>query len=60
MGTLCQKCKNKLGVTTLVSGISCVVAHAKLPNLDTVAVLGFILLLEKNERLSTTGRKMLW
>ena len=32
----------KLGVTTLVSEISCVVDHAKLPNLVTVAVLGFI------------------
>ena len=42
MGTLCQKCKKKLGVTTLVSEISCVVDHAKLPNLVIVAVVGFI------------------
>ena len=60
MGTLCQKCNNnsnnnnKLGVTTLVSVISCAVDHAKLPNLVSVAVIGF---LEKNESLSITGRK---
>ena len=42
MGILCQKCKNKLGVTMLVSEISCVVDHAKLPNLVNVAVIGFI------------------
>ena len=32
----------KSGVTMLVSEISCVVDHAKLPNLVTVAVVGFI------------------
>ena len=32
----------KSGVTRLVSEISCVVDHAKLPNLVTVAVVGFI------------------
>ena len=42
MGTLCQKWKKKLGVTTLVSEISCVVDHAKLPNLVIVAIVGFI------------------
>ena len=42
MGTLCQKWKKKLGVTTLVSEISYVVDHAKLPNLVIVAVLKFI------------------
>ena len=36
--------------------VSCVVEHAKLPNLVIVAVH---LLLEKNESLLTTGRKML-
>ena len=30
------------GVTTLVSEISCVVDHAKLPNLVIVAIVGFI------------------
>ena len=34
--------QKKLGVTTLVLEISCVVDHAKLPNLVNVAVLGFI------------------
>ena len=34
--------QKKLGVTTLVSEISCVVDHAKLPNLVIVAVVGFI------------------
>ena len=34
--------QNKLGVTTLVSEISCVVDHAKLPNLVIVAIVGFI------------------
>ena len=42
MVTLCQKCKKKLGVTTLVSEISCVVDHAKLANLVILAVVGFI------------------
>ena len=37
-----KKINKKLGVTTLVSEISCVVDHAKLPNLVTVTVLGFI------------------
>ena len=32
----------KLGVTKLVSEISCVVNRAKLPNLVIVAVVGFI------------------
>ena len=35
MGTLCQKCKIKLGGTTLLVEISYVVNHAKLPNLVT-------------------------
>ena len=42
MGTLCQECKKKLGVTTLISEISCVVDHAKLPNLVDVALIWFI------------------
>ena len=39
--------KNKLGVITLVSEISSVVHHAKLPNFVIVAVLGFICFLKK-------------
>ena len=50
MGTLCQKCTQKLGVTTHVSEISCRPDHAKLPNFVIVDVVG----------LSTTGRKTLW
>ena len=43
MGTLCQKCKKKKsGVTRLLSEISCVVDHAKLPNLVIVAIVAFI------------------
>ena len=50
MGTLCQNAKKKnkqktnkkLWVTTLVSEISCVEDHAKLPHLVIVAVVGFI------------------
>ena len=38
---------NKLGVITLVSEISCIVHHAKLPNFVVVAVLGFIYFLRK-------------
>ena len=34
--------QNKLGVTRLVSEISCVVDLAKLPNLVIIAVVGFI------------------
>ena len=34
--------QKQLGVTTLVSEISCVVDRAKLPNLVIVAVVGFI------------------
>ena len=34
--------QKQLGVTTLVSEISCVVNHAKLPNLVIVAVVDFI------------------
>ena len=37
-----NKTNKKLGVSTLVSEISCVVDHAKLPNLVIVAVVGFI------------------
>ena len=47
MGTLWQKCKKTLGVTTLVSEINCVVDHAKLPNLVIVAVVSFIYLWRK-------------
>ena len=50
--------KNKLGVTTIISEISCVVDHAKLPNLVIVAIVGFIYFW-KNESLSTIGRKTL-
>ena len=43
-----RNAKNKkLGVTTLVSGIGCVVDNAKLQNLVIVAVVGLIL--EENE-----------
>ena len=51
--------KKKMGVTMLVSEISCVVNRAKLPNLVNVALIEFVILLEKNEGLSTTGRKTL-
>ena len=37
-----EKTNNKLWVTTLVSEISCVEDHAKLPHLVIVAVVGFI------------------
>ena len=55
MRTLCQNAK--LGVTTLVPEISCVVDHAKLPNLVIIAVVGFIYFWRKNESLLTTGSK---
>ena len=45
--------EKKIGVTKLISEISCVVDRAKLPNLVNVAAVGFIYF-------STTGRKMLW
>ena len=55
---ICSRNSKKLGVTTLVSEISCVVDHAKLPHLVIdIAVVGFIYFSEKNESLSTTGRK---
>ena len=53
-----QSTKNKSGVTTLVWEISCVVDHAKLPNLVIVAIVGFIYFWRKISLL-TTGRKML-
>ena len=37
-----QEMQTNIGVTTLVSEISCAVDHAKLPNLVIVAVVGFI------------------
>ena len=58
-GNLMPEMKKKMGVTMLVSEISCVVNRAKLPNLVNVALIEFVILLEKNEGLSTTGRKTL-
>ena len=37
-----QEMQTNIGVTTLVSEISCAVDHAKLPNLVIVTVVGFI------------------
>ena len=63
MGTLPEmqkkiKLKLKLGVTTLVSEISRVVDHAKLPNLVIVAVVGFIYFWRKKKAFqSLEGRR---
>ena len=49
--------KNKLGVITLVSEISCVVHHAKLPHFVIVAVLGFIYFLRKMKAFRTLAER---